>query len=55
VPQREIAGRLGLSEHVVEQQATRGLKLILKALAGGDEEVIPQKPRKDESRDNRHG
>lgn len=55
VPQREIAGRLGLSEHVVEQQAMRGLKLILKALAGEDEGIIPDKSRKDESHDSRHG
>lgn len=33
VPQREIAKRLGLSEHVVEAQAVRGLKLIMKAIA----------------------
>lgn len=37
VPQREIAARLGLPEHTIEQQAVRGLKLILKALAEGDE------------------
>jgi RNA polymerase sigma-70 factor (ECF subfamily) len=37
VPQREIAARLGLPEHTIEQQATRGLKLILKALAGEGE------------------
>lgn len=36
VPQREIAARLGLSESVVEQQATRGLRLILKAMASED-------------------
>lgn len=36
VSQREIAARMGVSEHVVEQQATRGLKLILKAIAGED-------------------
>jgi RNA polymerase sigma-70 factor (ECF subfamily) len=36
VPQREIAARLGLPEHTVEQQATRGLKLILKAIAMED-------------------
>lgn len=33
VPQKEIAARLGIPEHTVEAQATRGLKLILKALA----------------------
>lgn len=36
LPQREIARRLGLPEHTVEAQATRGLKLILKAIAGED-------------------
>jgi RNA polymerase sigma-70 factor (ECF subfamily) len=36
VPQREIAARLGLPEHTIEQQATRGLKLILKAIATDD-------------------
>jgi RNA polymerase sigma factor (sigma-70 family) len=38
-PQREIAERLGVSERVVENDATRGLKLILKALE--DEETTP--------------
>ena len=33
MPQKEIADRLGVPEHTVEAQATRGLKLILKALA----------------------
>src|SRR3546814_5703694 len=32
VSQREIAERLDLPEHTVEQQAIRGLKLILKAI-----------------------
>ena len=36
--QKEVAARLGVSENVVEQQSTRGLKLILKALA---EEEFP--------------
>lgn len=35
VPQREIAARLNVPEHTVEQQSIRGLKLILKALAEG--------------------
>jgi len=34
VPQREIAERLGIKEHTVEAQAVRGLKLLLKAIAG---------------------
>ena len=32
LPQKEIARRLGVSENIVEMQAVRGLKLILKAL-----------------------
>ncbi len=36
IPQQEIAARLGLPEHTVEAQAIRGLKLILKAIAGED-------------------
>jgi RNA polymerase sigma-70 factor (ECF subfamily) len=56
VPQREIAARLGLPEHTVEQQATRGLKLILKALAGdgggpGDE----RRSKKVEKSEQRNG
>lgn len=43
VPQREIAERLGVAEHIVEAQAVRGLKLILKALAReeGPDEMVP--------------
>ena len=43
VPQREIAERLGIAEHIVEAQAVRGLKLILKALAHdeGHDEMVP--------------
>jgi len=33
IPQREIAERLGIPEHIVEAQAARGLRLILKAMA----------------------
>lgn len=39
--QREISQRLGIPEHTVEAQAKRGLKLILKALAGDGEAEIP--------------
>lgn len=39
VPQREIAERLSIPEHIVEAQAVRGLKLILKALAGHNSDV----------------
>lgn len=42
VPQREIAQRLGIKEHTVEAQATRGLKLLLRAIA---EEPTAQAPR----------
>jgi RNA polymerase sigma-70 factor (ECF subfamily) len=47
VPQREIAARLGLPEHTIEQQATRGLKLILKAIAMEDAacEARSQRPK----------
>jgi RNA polymerase sigma factor (sigma-70 family) len=41
VPQREIAERLGVPEHTVEAQAIRGLKLILKAIAGESVEAMP--------------
>lgn len=33
ISQRQIAEKLGIAEHSVEQQATRGLKLIMKAVA----------------------
>jgi RNA polymerase sigma-70 factor (ECF subfamily) len=37
VPQKEIAARLRVPEHIVEAEATRGLKQIMKRLAeGGD-------------------
>ncbi|HEY3813602.1 MAG TPA: sigma-70 family RNA polymerase sigma factor [Caulobacteraceae bacterium] len=45
VPQREIAERLGVSERVVENDATRGLKLILKALE--DDETRPAERRRE--------
>jgi RNA polymerase sigma-70 factor (ECF subfamily) len=48
VPQREIAERLGIPEHIVEAQAVRGLKLILKALAGeGAGDGQAPKPRRE--------
>jgi len=37
LPQKEIARRLGVSENIVEMQAVRGLKLILKALENEDD------------------
>lgn len=48
VPQREIAARLGIAEHSVEQQATRGLKLILKALAADGGTETPHSGTRDE-------
>jgi DNA-directed RNA polymerase specialized sigma24 family protein len=36
VPQREIARRLGVSEHVVENEAVRGLRAILAAMTEQD-------------------
>jgi RNA polymerase sigma factor (sigma-70 family) len=41
VSQREIAERMGLPEHTIEQQACRGLKLILKAIAGEEAGEAP--------------
>jgi RNA polymerase sigma factor (sigma-70 family) len=38
ISQREIARLLGVTENVVEMQTTRGLRLILQALAKGDEQ-----------------
>ena len=35
IPQREIARMLNVSENVVEAQAVRGLRLILKSIAAG--------------------
>lgn len=58
VPQREIAARLGVPEHTVEQQAIRGLKLILKELAGerDDEDYAPGRRRKrDGDRQRKNG
>ena len=55
VPQREIAERLGIPEHTVEAQACRGLKLILKALAGegpGNNRTISN--RKVDASDSQH-
>src|SRR3546814_4497698 len=35
--QREVAQRLGVAEHVVENDVTKGLKLILQELAEGEQ------------------
>src|SRR3546814_12467778 len=37
LPQREVAQRLGVAEHVVENDVTKGLKLILQAIAEGEQ------------------
>ncbi|WP_236617629.1 RNA polymerase sigma factor [Sphingobium ummariense] len=37
--QREVAATLGLSEHTVENDVAKGLKLILKAIADGDQQA----------------
>lgn len=37
--QREIAQRMGVSEHVVENDVTRGLKQILKIIDGGEQTI----------------
>lgn len=54
VPQREIAQRLGLSEHVVEQQAVRGLKLLSAALTASDAEMPDRKTRVKRNRGTHH-
>jgi RNA polymerase sigma-70 factor (ECF subfamily) len=55
VPQREIAGRLGIPEHKVEAQARRGLKLILRALSEqGIDPLFSKHRTKEESSDNQH-
>jgi RNA polymerase sigma factor (sigma-70 family) len=48
--QREIARRLGVSENVVENDSVRGLRMILKALAEGDELVEAAKTLKSHER-----
>ena len=50
LPQKEIAERLGVTENVVEMQAVRGLKLILKALESNDNGDGDTKKRKTETR-----
>ena len=37
LPQREVAERLGVTEHVVENDVIKGLKLILQAIADGEQ------------------
>src|SRR3546814_7210452 len=40
LPQREVAQRLGVADHVVENDVTKGLKLILQAIAEGEQAEI---------------
>lgn len=55
VPQKQIAALLGVAEHIVEQQAIRGLKLILKAIAL-DEQGDQLSPRtRDDDERGHHG
>lgn len=53
VPQKEIARELGISEATVEMHAARGLKLILKALAG--EARVPERERDETDARSGHG
>lgn len=39
LPQREVAERLGITEHVVENDVVKGLKLILQAIADGEQKA----------------
>jgi RNA polymerase sigma factor (sigma-70 family) len=51
VSQRDIARHLGISESAVEKQATRGLKLILKAMEGDGITKDPEEESSEHSRD----
>jgi RNA polymerase sigma factor (sigma-70 family) len=51
VSQRDIARDLGISESAVEKQATRGLKLILKAMEGDGVTKDPEEESSEHSRD----
>ncbi|MGP7797000.1 RNA polymerase sigma factor [Sphingomonas sp. CLY1604] len=55
LPQREIARLLDIPEHTVEAQATRGLKLVLKAIAGDSGDVARTRTRRKTSDDQRTG
>lgn len=50
LPQRQIAERMGLSEHIIEAQAVRGLKLIMKAIAKDEGEENQHQGRRHEQR-----
>ncbi|MBO9560426.1 MAG: RNA polymerase sigma factor [Caulobacter sp.] len=45
LPQREIARRMGVTEHVVENESVRGLRAILAALAEGEthQDAVPRR------------
>lgn len=43
LPQKEIARRLGLAETTVENEAAKGLRLIMSAIAAEDHRVQPRK------------
>jgi RNA polymerase sigma factor (sigma-70 family) len=53
--QREVAQRLGLPEHSVENDVGKGLKLILKAIAEGGQaqDALPDVERDERNRDSR--
>lgn len=48
LPQKEIARRLGLSETIVENDAAKALRLIMRAISSEDS---PSKPKKETPRD----
>ncbi|WP_338015367.1 RNA polymerase sigma factor [Altererythrobacter sp. C41] len=55
LPQREVARRLGVTEHVVENDVGRGLKLILQAIAEGErnaEQALTEMARDERARDS---
>jgi RNA polymerase sigma factor (sigma-70 family) len=43
LPQKEIARIMGLSEHIVENDAAKALRLIMKEIASEDSRFQPQK------------
>lgn len=43
LPQKEIARRMGLSEHMVENDAAKALRLIMKAMAEDEPRLQPRK------------
>lgn len=53
MPQREVSRILGVSEHIVENDSAKGLRLILSAISGDMAETVKTKESGDEHR--RHG